>query len=89
MPSSTTPPPYPGHVVQIDMTGPDVTNIQARLLALGLNPGGVDGVFGEQTQSAVKLFQARTVDETGAPLEIDGIVGQKTWSALFGIAVSP
>ena len=89
MPPSTPPPPYPGHVVQIDMTGPDVTNIQARLLALGINPGGVDGVFGEQTQSAVKLFQARTVDETGAPLEIDGIVGQKTWPALFGVAVPP
>jgi lysozyme family protein len=89
IPSSTPPPPYPGHVVQIDMTGPDVTNIQVRLLALGLNPGGVDGVFGEQTQSAVKLFQARIVDETGAPLEIDGIVGQKTWPALFGVAISP
>jgi lysozyme family protein len=88
-PPSTPPPPYPGHVVQIDMTGPDVTNIQARLLALGINPGGVDGVFGEQTQSAVKLFQARSVDGTGAPLEIDGIVGQKTWAALFGVVVPP
>ena len=86
VPPSTPPPPYPGHVVQIDMTGPDVTNIQARLRALGLDPGEVDGVFGEQTESAVKLFQVRTVDETGAPLEIDGIVGQKTWSALFGVA---
>jgi lysozyme family protein len=87
--SSVTPPGYPGHVVQRDMSGPDVSQIQARLLALGLNPGGEDGIFGEQTQSAVKLFQARTVDETGAPLEIDGIVGQKTWAALFGVAVAP
>jgi lysozyme family protein len=83
-PPSAPPPDYPGHVVQIDMTGPDVTNIQKRLLALGIDPGGVDDVFGEQTRSAVKLFQARTVDETGAPLEIDGVVGQKTWAALFG-----
>jgi lysozyme family protein len=87
IPPSTTPPDYPGHVVQLDMTGPDVTNIQARLRALGIDPGGVDGVFGEQTKSSVKLFQARTVDETGGPLEIDGIVGQKTWAALFGRVV--
>ena len=85
--SSTTPPRYPGHLVQIDMTGPDVTNIQARLVVLGLDVGGVDGIFGEGTELAVKLFQARSVDDTGAPLEIDGIVGQKTWAALFGIVV--
>jgi lysozyme family protein len=86
---STPPPPYPGHLVQVDMTGRDVTAIQARLLELGINPSGVDGVFGEQTESAVKLFQARSVDRTGAPLEIDGIVGQKTWATLFGVAVTP
>ena len=87
VPPSTAPPPYPGHLVQIDMTGPDVTNIQARLLALGLDPGGVDSIFGEGTESAVQRFQARSVDDTGAPLEIDGIVGQKTWAALFGVTV--
>jgi hypothetical protein len=47
--------------------------------------GGADGDFGERTEHAVRLFQARAVDETGAPLEIDGIAGAKTWRALFGV----
>ena len=35
-----------------------------------------DGVFGAQTEKAVKDFQ------WGHGLEMDGIVGEKTWSAL-------
>lgn len=36
----------------------------------------VDGIFGQITEEAVKVFQ------TGKSLEPDGIVGPKTWAAL-------
>ena len=58
--------------------------MQERLVAYGFDPGIVDGDFGEVTERAVRLFQARSADPSGAPLEIDGIVGPLTWAALFG-----
>jgi hypothetical protein len=33
---------------------------------------------------ALKLFQARSSNLAGEPLEIDGVVGPETWAALFG-----
>ncbi len=86
---SIAPPPFPGRSLQRNSLGPAVENVQTRLRELGIDPGGVDGDFGEQTETAVRLFQARSVDESGNPLEIDGIVGQKTWEALFGTAAGP
>ena len=50
-------------------------------------PLDVDGDFGQLTASAVKLFQARSLDSDGKPLSVDGAVGRTTWSALFGTAV--
>jgi hypothetical protein len=44
----------------------------------------VDGQFGPKTESAVKLFQSRSVDSRGNPLEVDGVIGSLTWEALFG-----
>ncbi|CAM5577731.1 hypothetical protein MAUB1S_09722 [Mycolicibacterium aubagnense] len=56
-------------------------DIQRRLVALGYQPGAIDGIFGDQTADAVKQFQrARN-------LAADGIVGPKTSAALFGDAV--
>jgi lysozyme family protein len=81
--------PYPGHILKMDSNGPDVTAIQSRLRELGINPGAVDGDFGDSTEAGVKLFQARAVDDGGNPLEIDGIVGRKTWDALFGLMSPP
>ena len=49
--------------------------VKAIQQALGIEP--VDGIFGIQTENAVKKFQA----EFG--LEVDGIVCDKTWAALF------
>ena len=46
-----------------------------------------DGDFGQLTASAVKLFQARSLDSDGKPLSVDGAVGRTTWSALFGTTV--
>src|ERR687896_1794060 len=48
-----------------------VTHVQQ---ALGIS---ADGIFGPQTDTAVRQYQARN------GLEVDGIVGPATWGALF------
>ncbi len=57
-------------------SGSDVALLQEKLQSLGYNVGGVDGDFGSQTEAAVKAIQA----DRG--LDVDGIVGDITWSAL-------
>ena len=60
------------------MSGSDVVIIQRILVSKGYDIGsyGVDGKFGKNTETAVKKFQA----EHG--LQVDGIVGVKTWAML-------
>jgi peptidoglycan hydrolase-like protein with peptidoglycan-binding domain len=48
-----------------------------------LDPGAIDGDFGPITEAAVKAFQGTHVDFDGNPLKVDGIVGPKTWTALW------
>lgn len=50
--------------------------IQRRLLALGFDPGPLDGVRGRLTIRAIKAFQARH------RLTADGIVGPATGAVL-------
>ncbi len=59
-------------------SGEYVKELQGLLIALGYSCGkwGADGEFGRSTESAVKLYQAER------NLEVDGIVGEKTWAAL-------
>jgi peptidoglycan hydrolase-like protein with peptidoglycan-binding domain len=47
------------------------------------DPGNVDSDFGPITETAVKNFQRDFFDFDGNPLKQDGIVGPKTWAALF------
>ncbi|NJR18469.1 MAG: CHAP domain-containing protein [Calothrix sp. CSU_2_0] len=56
--------------------GEDVKALQRVLNALGFNAGVVDGDFGENTEAAVRAFQAR------AGITIDGEVGPQTWKTL-------
>ncbi|MFG1182221.1 peptidoglycan-binding protein [Xanthobacter versatilis] len=79
------PPRFPGKYL-MEKTGDkvSVTRLQKRLADMGASPGAPTGVFDTPTKYAVQLFQARSVDLDGAPLEIDGIVGPMTWGALFG-----
>lgn len=56
-----------------------VGHIQTRLFALGycVGPQGADGVYGRQTDNAVRAFQK------ARGLQSDGIVGPLTWNSLF------
>ncbi|MBF2037140.1 MAG: peptidoglycan-binding protein [Leptolyngbyaceae cyanobacterium T60_A2020_046] len=64
-------------VLRPGMTGPAVTRLQERLNTLGFYQGAFDGIFGPQTEAAVKSFQQRN------QLMSDGIVGPATWRALL------
>jgi peptidoglycan hydrolase-like protein with peptidoglycan-binding domain len=66
--------------------GSAVKLLQEILKSFGVpqfDPGAVDGNFGVNTENAVKAFQGFTTDFSGAPLQVDGIVGPKTWAALW------
>ena len=60
-----------------EMQGEVVRQIQRRLLALGFKPLEVDGVFGAQTDSAVRRFQ-----KAKQLKPIDGVVGPNTKKAM-------
>ena len=65
-------PSAPGSLLRIGSSGPDVARVQG---AVGVAP---DGVFGPETDAAVRAFQTR------ASVAVDGIVGPQTWGAMFG-----
>lgn len=82
---NTVPNVYPGYMIRRgEMNSPAVRRIQTVLNDLGYGPLVVDGDFGEATENAVMFFQARNVDNNEEALDVDGIVGALTWSALFG-----
>jgi hypothetical protein len=68
---------YPGVLIKIGMRGELVTLCQQRLKRLRWEIG-VDGVFGPDTDRIVRAFQRRR------GLSVDGEVGRRTWTALFG-----
>ena len=65
-------------LLQKNMTGADVTELQEALLSLGYTlEHGADGKFGAETQKAVKAFQKK------AGLTQDGKYGDQTHAALM------
>jgi peptidoglycan hydrolase-like protein with peptidoglycan-binding domain len=64
-------------ILRIGSQGAAVTRLQERLKAIGVFGGSIDGVFGAETQTAVKAAQSKL------GLEPDGVVGGATWSALM------
>jgi len=68
----------PGHMLQ----GDDVAELQERLLSLGFTPHRVDGVFGTNTEQAVRRFQG------AVGLAVDGRVGPQTLRAFADLTRS-
>ncbi len=65
------------------ITGDDVRHVQQALARAGvLNASGADGIFGPGTRDAVMAFQ-RQMQARNRAIDVDGIVGRDTWSALF------
>lgn len=58
------------------MRGDDVAQLQTRLVEMGFNCGRVDGIFGAQTESAVKEFQKSVGSK------VDGQCGPSTVMAM-------
>lgn len=64
-------------VLKPGLVGPAVARLQERLRVLGVYTGAIDGIFGRQTEAAVRQIQRRY------QLQVDGIVGPSTWQALL------
>ncbi len=56
--------------------GNEVTQIQTKLKRWGYYKGSIDGIYGSQTQAAVRYFQSKN------GLTVDGIAGAKTLAAM-------
>ncbi|WP_038020990.1 MULTISPECIES: spore cortex-lytic enzyme [unclassified Thermoactinomyces] len=65
-------PAFGSGILKQGSSGKDVLELQGRLKLLGYYTGPVDGVFGNRTYRAVRLFQY------AFGMKIDGIVGPKT-----------
>lgn len=65
------------------ISGPDVLELQERLKTLGHGPEVLDGIFGPQTEKAVRDFQITH----GLPA--NGVVGLETWLAMGPEFISP
>ncbi|TAF11354.1 MAG: lysin [Nostocales cyanobacterium] len=66
----------PNEVLKLGSEGAKVEKLQQILTSLNLDPGTIDGNFGNQTLVAVKQFQIKQ------GLEADGVVGSNTQNAL-------
>lgn len=69
--------------LRIGSRGPEVTNLQKLLTSLGHDPGAIDGVFGEATESAVRAYQ------TSNDMIPDGIVTARTSLAIHSALSGP
>lgn len=63
-------------LLRLGAEGEAVSRLQRQLQELGFYQGAIDGIFGTQTEQAVKAAQENY------DLTPDGIVGPATWSAL-------
>ena len=65
-------------IYRVGDRGPEVTDIQSRLTALGavVDDAERDGTFGSSTEAAVRSFQRER------HLRVDGLVGPDTWEQL-------
>ena len=76
--------PYPGTPLSVGSTGSEVIFIQKLLNRIAESVTSIpsvneDGIFGEETEKAVKAFQSYY------GLDVDGIVGPETWNRLVSV----
>lgn len=64
---------------QLGDAGDEVRLLQQRLVAVGIDPGSVDGKFGPKMQVAVKAFQE------AMNLPVSGIADENFWKALVSL----
>lgn len=66
-------------VLKKNSSGKQVKTAQYLLVANGCSVGssGVDGKYGNDTESAVKKYQEKK------KLKVDGVIGEKTWTSLL------
>jgi lysozyme len=64
-------------LLRMNSRGGEVRTLQQALARAGFSPGPIDGEFGPKTLAAVRAFQR------AKGLEVDGIVGPRTWGALL------
>jgi len=62
--------------LRMGCVGEAVEDLQKKLIQLGYDCGGADGIFGNLTETAVKKFQS------DAKITVDGIVGDETTAAM-------
>ena len=77
-------PEYPGYVMQLGSAGDAVMQLQqlmnqVAVLYCTAEFVPVDGVFGEATEQAVRLFQE------GLGLPVSGVVDRQTWQSIFDL----
>lgn len=72
---------YGGLTVIPSTTGVSAAGIEAQCLLgfFGFSPGGVDGIFGSNSQRAMRSFQEYVNDEHDAGLDEDGLPGPDSW----------
>ena len=65
-------------IMMVDISGMtgDFSKLSDDLNTLGYRTGGLDGIFGSATQTAVRNYQSRV------GLSVDGIIGCNTWRSL-------
>ena len=92
IPTPTPPAPTPETkpTIKRGSRGPYVVECQEDLIKLGYDVGksGADGIFGANTEKAVKAFQKDHDGPDGKALKVDGVVGTNTWWALDN-AITP
>jgi N-acetylmuramoyl-L-alanine amidase len=66
-----------GLPLAVGATGEPVRDLQRRLIAAGFDPGDEPGTYGGLTEAAVRRFQEHRL------LNVDGVCGRDTWSALI------
>jgi peptidoglycan hydrolase-like protein with peptidoglycan-binding domain len=77
-PDIETPPETSYPALWLGQSGEWVSYLQELLASAGCPSGAIDGVFGQQTDSAVRGYQQ------SRGLAADGVVGNVTWAALAG-----